>query len=217
MIVKDTLFVKILSIRDKIFPFIYSPKVKLKFGHVDFVIGCGDLPYYYQEFIISSLNVPLFFVRGNHDPVTEYSENQSYTHPLGGINLHRKVLRHQGLTITGIEGSIRYKREGEFQYTQRQMWGHIISLIPGLLFYRAQTGRFLDIFVTHAPPLGIHDKDDLPHQGVKAFRWFLEVFQPKYHFHGHIHVYRPDTVCETLFRNTKVINTYGCLETEIEQ
>ena len=81
MIVKDTLFVKILSISDKIVPFIYSPKVKLKFGHVDFVIGCGDLPYYYQEFIISSLNVPLFFVRGNHDPVTEYSENQSYTHP----------------------------------------------------------------------------------------------------------------------------------------
>jgi Icc-related predicted phosphoesterase len=207
---------RILSVSDKVIPFIYSPTVKEKFGQVDLVIGCGDLPYYYQEYIISCLDVPLFFVRGNHDPEIEYREHQSSTQPLGGINLHGKTERYKGLTFAGIEGCIRYKRDGVFLYTQREMWGHVFSLIPGLILSKIRTGRFLDIFVTHAPPWGIHDKDDLPHQGVKAFRWLLEVFKPEFHFHGHVHLYRSDTIRETLFHNTRVINTYGYLETKIK-
>ncbi len=206
----------ILSISDKIVPFIYSPKIKSKFYNIDFVIACGDLPYYYQEFIISSLNVPLYFVRGNHDPELEIGEHHSCSHPLGGIDLHRKVVHQDGILIAGIEGSIRYKKEGKFQYTQRQMWNHVTSLIPWLVYNRIRYGRSLDIFVTHAPPLGIHDKSDRPHQGVKAFRWLLQIFQPKYHFHGHIHVYRPDEITKTLFCKTQVINTYGYLETKLK-
>jgi hypothetical protein len=82
---------------------------------------------------------------------------------------------------------------------------------------RAIQGRFLDVFVSHAPPWGIHDQPDLPHQGVKAFLWLLRVFRPAYHFHGHIHIYRSDTVTKTRFLDTQVINTYGFLETTIEE
>jgi Icc-related predicted phosphoesterase len=77
-------------------------------------------------------------------------------------------------------------------------------------------GRYLDVFITHAPPWGIHDKKDRAHRGIKAFRWFITVFQPRYHFHGHIHVYRPDAITETKFENTKVLNTYGALETTLD-
>jgi Icc-related predicted phosphoesterase len=210
-----TSLVKVLSISDKIVPFIYSPKVKVKFGHVDFVIACGDLPYYYQEYVISVLNKPLFFVRGNHDPETEYSETGSYNQPLGGFDLHRSVIRHNGVLMTGVEGSIRYKREGVFQYTQFQMWLHVIRLMPGLIYNRIVHGRFLDIFVSHAPPWKIHDADDIPHHGVKAFRWFIQVFKPKVHFHGHTHVYGSDTIIKTQFMDTQVINSYGYLETEL--
>jgi Icc-related predicted phosphoesterase len=204
--------VNILSISDKIIPLIYSPKIKLKFKNIDFVIACGDLPYYYQEFIISSLNVPLYFVRGNHDSETEYSDNQTCSHPQGGIDLHRKVINQRGILMAGVEGSIRYKREGSFQYTQSQMWNHISLLIPSLMYNRVRYGRYLDIFVTHAPPWKIHDQPDRPHQGVKAFRWFIRAFRPKYHFHGHIHIYRPDTIRLTQFYDTAVINTYGYQE-----
>ena len=210
------ILVKILSISDKIVSFIYSPQVKVKFGHVDFVIACGDLPYYYQEFIVSSLNVPLFFVRGNHDPETEIGEMKSRKHPWGAVDLHCQVLKHDGVLIAGIEGSIRYKKEGRFQYTQSQMWGHVLKLFPVLLFNRIVHGRYLDIFVTHAPPWKIHDKEDIPHQGIKAFRWFIQVFRPRYHFHGHTHVYRPDTIRKTKFGGTQVINSYGYLETELQ-
>ena len=209
-------FVKILSISDKIVSFIYSPQVKAKFGHVNFVVACGDLPYYYQEYIVSSLDVPLYFVRGNHDPEVEVGEKRSCSQPLGATDLHRRLVKHNGVLLAGVEGSIRYKKLGKFQYTQSQMWAHTLQLIPGLLLNRMKYGRFLDIFVSHAPPWKIHDGDDLPHHGVKAFRWFIQVFRPKYHFHGHMHVYRPDTITQTTFEDTLVINTFGHLETELQ-
>jgi Icc-related predicted phosphoesterase len=206
--------VNILSISDKKVPIIYSPQVKCRFEHIDFVIACGDLPYYYLEFIISSLDKPLFFVRGNHDPEIEYGERHSYTHPRGGIDLHQRVICYENILIGGMEGSIRYKSNGLYQYTQSQMWLKICRLLPKLLFNRLVYGRYLDIFITHSPPWKIHDQDDLPHQGIKAFRWFIETIKPKCHFHGHTHVYRPDTVTETVLNTTRVINTYGYKETK---
>ena len=206
----------ILSISDKEDPLIYSPQIKQKFGHLDFVISCGDLSYFYQEYIISSLDIPLFFVRGNHDPEEECAECCNIRHPRGGIDLHRKIVRFEGILLAGVEGSIRYKKEGIFQYTQSQMWWHVLNLVPGLLFNRMLYNRNLDIFVTHAPPRGIHDKEDLPHQGVKAFRWFIDVFKPRYHFHGHTHLYRLNETRETQVGKTRVLNTYTYLETKLE-
>ena len=94
------------------------------------------------------------------------------------------------------------------------MWMHVVRLVPGLLRNRLFYGRFLDIFVTHAPPWGIHDGPDYPHIGIKAFRWLIRVFKPQYHFHGHIHVYKPNMITETQFGATNVVNTYGYRVTE---
>lgn len=206
---------KVLSVSDVIVPYVYSPNVRKKYGHVDLVIACGDLPYYYQEFIISCLDKPLFFVRGNHDPELEYSEGGNRKYPHGGIDLHRRIVRHKGLIMAGIEGSERYKRRGNFQYTQSEMWRHVFSLVPGMLYNNLIYGRFLDVFVTHASPWEIHDKPDRAHRGIKAFNWMISVFKPRYHFHGHIHIYRSDTITETQCGDTLVINTYGARETEL--
>jgi len=206
---------KVLSLSDIVVPFIYSGQIGERFAGVDFGIGCGDIPYYYQEYVISRLDIPFFYVRGNHSHPIERTAAGHHIEPRGAIDLHRRVLSHKGLLLAGIEGCGRY-REGPYQYTQGEMWMHVFSLIPGLLRNRALTRRFLDVLVTHAPPQGIHDQDDLPHRGVKAFRWLLEVFRPAYHFHGHIHVYHPDTFIETIYRQTRVINTYGYRETVLE-
>jgi len=208
--------VKILSISDTVVPALYSPLICEKFPDADCVIACGDLPYYYQEYIISSLNVPLFFVHGNHDPEVEYSDHGECTYPHGGTNLHRRVIRWNGLLIAGVQGSIRYSNSSKFQHTQLQMWGYVISLVPGLLWNRLAYGRFLDIFVSHAPPWGIHDGPDYPHIGIKAFRWLLSIFRPQIHLHGHIHIYRPDMIIETDFGSTQVLNTYGYQVTELQ-
>jgi Icc-related predicted phosphoesterase len=89
------------------------------------------------------------------------------------------------------------------------MWSMVMQLVPALMWNKIRYGRFLDIFVTHAPPWGIHDDTDAAHQGVKAFNWLIETFQPAYHIHGHIHVYNPHMITETKVGKTLVLNTYG--------
>jgi Icc-related predicted phosphoesterase len=205
---------KILSISDKVVDYLYSPACRDKFGEVDLIISCGDLPYYYMEYVLTSLDKPLLFVRGNHASRVEYSRRGGRTEPLGAVDLHRKAIMHSGLIIAGVEGSVRYNR-GEYQYTQAEMWGHIYSLVPRLLWNRATQGRALDILVTHAPPRGIHDKEDNAHTGANAFRWLIETFQPKLHLHGHIHVYNSAEITQTMHRKTRVLNTYGYRLTEL--
>lgn len=205
---------KVLSISDKVIPFLYSPEILDKVHDIDFVISCGDLPYYYQEYIATKLNAPLFFVRGNHDPVVEYDADGERRAPRGGINLHRRTIHKDGVLFAGIEGCNRYN-QGHFQYTPSEMWGHVFHLVPRLLFNRLVYGRCLDVFVTHAALEGVHDKPDWTHRGIKAFNWLVRVFKPKYHFHGHNHVYTDETVTETQVGETLVINTYGYKEKEL--
>ena len=204
--------VKILSLSDKQVDSVYSSRIKTRFADVDLILGCGDLAYYYLEYAVSMLNVPLYYVRGNHSNLVEHTSTGPKTHPHGGIDLHRKVVLEQGLILAGVEGSLRY-RQGPFQYTQTEMWSHVLRIVPSLIKNRARCGRYLDIFISHAPPWGIHDQPDLPHQGIKAFRWLLETFRPRYHFHGHIHVYRNDTQTVTNYQSTTVVNTYRFAET----
>ena len=71
----------VLSISDTVIPFIHSLEVVKRFQDVDFVIACGDLPYYYQEYIIERLGVPLYFVRGNHDKLVEYGSGEERLRP----------------------------------------------------------------------------------------------------------------------------------------
>jgi Icc-related predicted phosphoesterase len=205
---------KILSVSDVELGFIYSPRVAERFKDVDLIISCGDLSYFYLEYMVSMLNKPLFFVRGNHAHEVEFGTAGERRAPWGGMDLHRKAINHSNLLIAGIQGSMMYNR-GPYQYTQGEMWLNIFSLVPALLMNRVRFGRYLDIFVSHAPPKGIHDMDDLPHQGIKAFRWLISAFKPAIYFHGHIHVYRSDAPVVTRVENTMVINTYGFHETVI--
>lgn len=205
----------ILAVSDIVLEQLYSPLIRERFPDIDLVIGCGDLPYYYLEYILTALNVPLFFVRGNHANVVEYSATGQRTQPNGGIDLHRRTAVHEGLLMAGIEGSLRYN-QGNFQYTQAEMWEHAFILVPKLMYNRMRYGRYLDLLITHATPWGIHDQSDRPHQGIKAFNWLIRTFKPRYHLHGHIHIYQAYAKTETPYYHSQVINVYGYRKLEIE-
>ncbi len=175
--------VKILAVSDVVDPRLHRADLKDRLPQVDLVLGCGDLPYEYLEFLVSVFNVPLLYVPGNHDP--DYNAASAGQRADGCDQIDRRLVRVKGLTIAGLGGSIRYKPEGGNQYSQSQMWGRVISFAPVLLGSRLVSGRRLDILVAHSPPFGIQDDDDRAHIGFKAFLWLIRTFKPRYFLHGH--------------------------------
>lgn len=202
---------KVLAISDKVVKRIYDESVKERFGNVELVLSCGDLPFYYLEYVVTMLNVPLYYVLGNHCPPVrgDYPGVRIKSPPGGAVNLDSRVINHKGLILAGLEGSIRYNRRPYHQYTEGEMRRKVLGLIPHLLIQRLRHGRYLDVLLTHSPPLGIHDDTDHAHQGFKIFRWFMDTFRPGYLIHGHKHVYDPRETTETRYGDTWVINAYG--------
>lgn len=204
---------KILSVSDDEVNLVYSPQITQRFRGIDMVIGCGDLQNHYLDYIVSMLNVPLYFVHGNH---VHTVSGETHT-PEGGINLHGRTVRdHQtGFLLAGLEGCVQYNY-GPHQYSQSEMW--IMAWLLGLRLNlnKLRYGRHLDILVAHAPPWKIHDADDLPHQGFKPFLWLMRVYRPKILLHGHIHLYRQDAKVETLYESTRVINTFPYRVTDLD-
>jgi uncharacterized protein len=210
---------KILTISDKVDELLYSPAIKHLFGDVDLILGCGDLPHYYLEFIVTMLGGPLFYVIGNHANEVKglYGPKEEWKYPGGCENIDGRVVRYRGLLIAGLDGSMRYNNNEHFQYTEREMVWKVWSLAPALVLNKLLQGRYLDILITHAPPLGIHDRPDPCHRGFRAFRTLMDRFPPRYLIHGHIHVYSPLEVKESLYGRTWVINTYGYRTLEIDE
>lgn len=191
---------RILALSDEIVDFIYSPMVRERFEGVDLIVGCGDLPAAYLEYVVTQFNVPLVYVPGNHDP--------DELHVPGGLSLDGGVTRLRGQTVAGLGGCRRYKRDGRHQYTEAEMQWRVVQLAPRLSLARLRRGRGLDLFVSHAPPLDIHDGPDLTHRGFAAFRAFLQAFRPALMLHGHSHVQRNLQATDTAFLHTRVVNVY---------
>lgn len=206
---------KILALSDQMVDQLYCPTVKERFGDVDLVVGCGDLPSYYLEFIVSVLNVPLIHVPGNHDPAAPALDSDLSPHGCAS-NIDGLVVEERGLLIAGLGGSIRYRPDGVNQYTQAEMARRILTMTPRLWWNRVRHGRFLDILVTHAPPRGIHDAEDPAHVGFASFNRFIARFRPRYLLHGHSHVYRRDAATSTQTAQTTVVNVFPYRVIEIE-
>lgn len=201
----------ILAVSDEVDQRIYSSTVKERMGDVDMVIGCGDLPATYLEFLSDALMRPVYYVLGNHaEELTRAGIRGTPKHPGGCIDLGGRVVRDpsSGLILAGLPGSIRYSENDPVQYTEWQMQMMILRMTPRLLWNRIRHGRALDILVTHSPPRHVGDREDAAHRGFRAMRRFLRWFRPPYQMHGHVHLYdrsKPNTV---RFMDTDVINVF---------
>lgn len=198
---------KILAVSDRVVEGIYNSCICERYGDVDMVLACGDLPYSYLEYIVSMLNVPCFFVHGNHDRPEYTADGRTLTEPGGWVNLDGRIVEARGLLLGGLEGSIRYKPAAPFQYTEGEMVYKVWRMTPALILNRLLYGRYLDILITHSPPFGIHDGPDLPHRGFKALLELMARFHPRYLLHGHKHIYGLEP-SQTRYLDTEVVNVY---------
>ena len=179
---------KILAVSDQEILRIYTLAANGHFSDVNLVIGCGDLPYSYLEYLVSMLNVPLYYVPGNHDPL--YDPGDILSHAEGGKNLDVRVACEQGWVIGGLGGSIRYRPDGVNQYTQLEAYVRALQLMARVWFNRLRHGRDLDLLISHSPPYRIHDEDTHAHQGLKALNLLIHMMHPRYLLHGHTHFFR---------------------------
>ena len=198
---------KILAVSDLVEERVYQLVPQGHFAGVGMVLGCGDLPYAYLEYLVTMLNVPVFYVPGNHDP--GYNEHFTNTRAEGCTNLDLRTSCVKDLLLSGFGGSVRYRPYGVNQYTQTDAYLRAMRLLPGLLRNRMRYGRALDILVTHSPPRGIHDDESAAHRGLRAINWLLRLARPRYHLHGHMHFLRrnlePDL---TQLGPTSIMNVY---------
>lgn len=178
------------------------------------MLGCGDLPFDYLEYLVSRLDVPLLYVPGNHDPSLKLPDltwmplrselDLTQVGPAGCENIDGRLVEVEGLRVAGLGGSIRYK-DGPNQYSQAQASRRALLLEVRIRLKRVRQGRKLDILVTHAPPFGLADAKDAAHVGFVAVLRLIQRVQPLLAVHGHIHPYGR-VLPERRIGNTRVVN-----------
>ena len=188
---------KILTVSDHVEPSLYEQFQPGRFPGINLILACGDLPPEYLTFLVTSFNVPLFYIRGNHDI------RLGGYRPKGCIDLDGRLVQYGGLNILGLEGSHWYNGKPH-QYTERQMQRKI-----GRMLLKIWWRKGVDI-ITHAPPRHIHDREDPCHRGFECFTKLIDRYTPQYFIHGHIHFnYATRAQRMTVVKKTKVVNSYG--------
>ena len=176
-----------------------------KLSDIDLVLSAGDLHPLYLEFLVTMLNVPLVYVRGNHDGYYDERPPEGCDNADGQlveVTCGRGESQHK-IRILGFGGSMRYRDDAADMYTEEEMYARVRKAERVLLKRRAldvlfasakkggraglDLGPAFDILLTHAPCCGFGDMDDLPHRGFECFNYLLNKYSPQLHCYGHVH------------------------------
>ena len=189
---------KILLISDEESPFLWDYYQPGRLDGIDLILSAGDLAPDYLSFLVTMGRAPVMYVHGNHDGKYESRP------PEGCECIEDTIVVFNGLRILGMGGCLRY-HPGDHQYTEREMARRVAKL-----HHKIKRLGGVDIVVTHAPPKGLGDADDPAHQGFECFLELMELYQPKFLLHGHVHPrYTPGYGTyqrEHAYLDTKVIN-----------
>jgi Calcineurin-like phosphoesterase len=164
----------------------------------ELILACGDLPPDYLSHLMNALDLPLVFVPGNHDAdMSGYRTSRAGLTlraglparppwPEGGMNADGRVVDVAGLRVAGLGGCLRYGR-GPHQYTERQQSRRCRTLRRRAAQRRLRDGRGVDVLITHAPPRGVGDSEDIAHRGFGCFHGLVDALQPAALLHGHVY------------------------------
>jgi Icc-related predicted phosphoesterase len=187
--------VRVLAVSDEVDDALAANPAAVRGAEV--ILACGDLPFEYLGSLMNALDVPLVFVPGNHDPdVSGYRSSRAGLTlraglparppwPDGAINADGAIVDVAGLRLAGLGGCRRYS-DGPNQYTDRQQARRARTLARRAGLSKIRDGRGVDVLLTHAPPRGVGDGDDPPHQGFTALNGLVARLQPALLLHGHV-------------------------------
>ncbi len=161
----------------------------IKQSRIELVITLGDLTREDVLPLEQVTEIPKIGIYGNHDSGT-------YMPELGIWDMHLKTWDYQGLKFGGFQGCVRYKDNPEaIMYTQEQA----IQMMLGF--------PKVDVFISHCPPRGINDEEEIAHQGFDALRSYLDTQKPKVWLHGH--TYPTEETIIKQHESTKIEYVFG--------
>lgn len=150
-------------------------------GHLDGVIGCGDLSPEWLAFLADAFGAPLVYVRGNHDRGGGWEEERRLApKPLdAGKVTHLADIPIAGLAWPGVERIGNERHPG-------LAWLDALGVARRSLLPRLAGRGQPVVVISHAPPAGAGDAPADPyHQGFGAYRWLLDLLRPPVWLHGH--------------------------------
>jgi len=169
----------------------WSGKTADRLSDISLILSAGDLDADYLEFLVTMLNVPLVYVHGNHDG--SYLKKP----PKGCIDADGRVIdikpekNSETVRILGLGGSMRYRENASFMFSENEMRRRITGLrwtvLKDVIKGKLKGNKSIDILLTHAPCKGYGDLPDLPHQGFECFNELLDRLHPRLHVYGHVH------------------------------
>jgi hypothetical protein len=172
---------RILAVADEVDASLDSPVTRRGMGHIDLVVGCGDLPVDYLQFVTDAFNAPLAYVRGNHDVGGAWSSGEVTDLHLPEPLTDGRPWTGCGLTVVGFNG-IPFHGGGGLQVSAFATWRAVLA---AWLRLRWRAVRAPVLLISHVAPRGINDGPDRMHRGSVPLRWLATRFHAPLWLHGH--------------------------------
>ncbi len=209
VIVMVSYLIDILIISDAHGKLDYIVSILDKEKKIDLLIYCGDIAHYRRPYETSHLLRLLadiakkhsikkvMGVPGNIDVLKHYIEFEAQEKMF--INLHEKIVEHQGYYFLGFGGSTITPFNTPLEYAEEIIEEKLIKIIK---MHSNNSNR--TVIVTHVPPYNtMCDKAyNGEHIGSKTIRKVIEYYKPLAVFSGHVHESR----CIDKIGGTLVVN-----------
>ncbi len=175
-------------------------------GHVDLIVGCGDLPPDRIGFLGDAFSAPVVCVRGNHDRGGAWRNPAHVPEPASGID--RTTLAPIPLLALPWPG-----READAaRRNDLEGWVQVMSAAAPWVVRPPGPS----IIISHAPPLGANDNPADPyHRGFAAYGYLLDRLRPPLWLHGHAAL-AAASAWQCQHGPTTLVNVTGSVLVEIE-
>lgn len=158
-------------------------------NNIDLIVTLGDLTREDLLPLGQILDIPKIGVYGNHD-------SGNYMPELGIWDMHLKLWDFAGLRFGDFQGCVRYKESPEAIMCTQEEADRLLAGFPAV-----------DIFITHCPPRGINDEEEIAHQGFQALRNYIDHQPPRLLLHGH--TYPTEQTLITKHGSTRIEYVFG--------
>jgi len=159
----------------------------------DLIVMAGDISgFFFNRWIpgqLTSMPVPVFYVRGNSD---RRATDRYFQHDSSVTHLHLKKVHYRGECFSGISGVFLLPFESRLCLAEKRLLTRLDTFFSDV-----------SVLVTHPPPRGTLDRVmGRFHSGSRALRELARKYQPSLLICGHIH----EETGATFLGRTLVVN-----------